>query len=204
MTRVWHVRQWVGTPSNTCLVHTLLLVRSRRICCRKDKGLVVKKNHGPVCIREWGTWTWGGCWCEYYSVVRYTILLSLERKDYSVSDIRVIVIVVVCTMWNTYNGQILDPLSVVIVLSTMWNTHKISWKSIISIYFISHPLLENEYTVHFISFHTNTQDLHFIVVVKWILMSINETVRVLCLLIFLRVSRPRLTIKLFLGYWLIW
>jgi hypothetical protein len=26
--------------------------RSHRIFCRKDKGLVVKKKHGTVCIRE--------------------------------------------------------------------------------------------------------------------------------------------------------
>ena len=29
--------------------HTIVN-RSHRICCRKGKGLVPKKNHGPVCM----------------------------------------------------------------------------------------------------------------------------------------------------------
>jgi hypothetical protein len=29
--------------------HTIVN-RSHRICCRKGKGLVAKKNHGPVCM----------------------------------------------------------------------------------------------------------------------------------------------------------
>ncbi len=52
--------------------------RSRRICCQLGKGLVTKKTHGPVFIREWGSWTWGGFWCKYYSDVRYT---SEEHED---------------------------------------------------------------------------------------------------------------------------
>jgi len=31
-----------------------IVKRSRRICCRKDKGLVAKKTHEPVYMRERG------------------------------------------------------------------------------------------------------------------------------------------------------
>jgi hypothetical protein len=41
--------------------------------------LIVKKNRGPVCMREWGTWGWGGFWCEYYSAVRYTTVNRSRR-----------------------------------------------------------------------------------------------------------------------------
>jgi hypothetical protein len=34
------------------VVRYTIVNRSRRICCRQDKGLVAKKTHGPVCIRE--------------------------------------------------------------------------------------------------------------------------------------------------------
>ena len=27
----------------------------------QDKVSVAKKTHEPVCIREWGAWSWGGC-----------------------------------------------------------------------------------------------------------------------------------------------
>ena len=33
-------------------VRYTIVNRSHRICCRKGKGLVMKKTHGPVCIRE--------------------------------------------------------------------------------------------------------------------------------------------------------
>jgi hypothetical protein len=33
-------------------VRYTIVNRSRRIFCRKDQGLVAKKNHGPVCMRE--------------------------------------------------------------------------------------------------------------------------------------------------------
>ena len=36
------------------VVRYTIVNRSRRICCRKGKGLVTKKNHGPVCMRERG------------------------------------------------------------------------------------------------------------------------------------------------------
>jgi hypothetical protein len=36
-------------------VRYTIVNRSRRICCRKVKGLVTKKTHGPVCIRERGS-----------------------------------------------------------------------------------------------------------------------------------------------------
>jgi hypothetical protein len=35
-------------------VRYTIVNRSRRICCRKGKGLVAKKTHGPVCMRERG------------------------------------------------------------------------------------------------------------------------------------------------------
>jgi hypothetical protein len=42
-------------PNTTLLSDTLLVVnRSRRICYRKDLGLVAKKTHGPVWMRERG------------------------------------------------------------------------------------------------------------------------------------------------------
>ena len=51
----------------------------------RTKVWLRKKTHGPVCRREWGVWAWGGCWCEFYSVVRYTkVNRSLRiccRKD---------------------------------------------------------------------------------------------------------------------------
>ena len=36
------------------VVRYTIVNRSRRICCRKGKGLVGQKNHGPVCMRERG------------------------------------------------------------------------------------------------------------------------------------------------------
>ena len=30
-------------------------------------------------MREWGAWVWGGCWCEFYSAVRYTIVKIRKR-----------------------------------------------------------------------------------------------------------------------------
>ncbi len=59
-------------------VRYTILNRSRRKC-HKDKGLVVKKTHEPVCMWECGSWAWGGCWCEYYVTVRYTILNRSRR-----------------------------------------------------------------------------------------------------------------------------
>ncbi len=83
-----------------CPVRYTIVNRSRRICCRKDKGLVVKKTmdpvhvrvrnmsmgwvlvwillsckkkHGPVCMRERGAWAQGGSSCECYYNVRCTI-----------------------------------------------------------------------------------------------------------------------------------
>jgi hypothetical protein len=53
--------------------------RSVRICYHKDKGLVLKKNHVPVSMWEWGEWGWGGYWYEIYSVVRYTIVNRSHR-----------------------------------------------------------------------------------------------------------------------------
>jgi hypothetical protein len=52
------------------VVRYTIVNRSRRICCWNGKGLVAEKTHGPVRLRERESWSWGGCWCEYYSVVR--------------------------------------------------------------------------------------------------------------------------------------
>ncbi len=65
----------VGAGVNTSVIRYTIVNRSHKIC-HKGKGLVAKKNHGPLWMWERGEWSlgWGGCWCEYYSVVRYTIV----------------------------------------------------------------------------------------------------------------------------------
>ena len=69
---------WNGNKSRNKLHQ--LVNRSRRMC-QKDKGLVVKKNPGPVSMKEWVTWSWGGCYRECYNNVRCTLdrLLIMNR-----------------------------------------------------------------------------------------------------------------------------
>ena len=61
------------------VVRYTIVNRSHRIFFLKGIGLVVKKKHEPVCMSEWGEWSWGGCWCEWYSDVRYTIVNRSRR-----------------------------------------------------------------------------------------------------------------------------
>jgi hypothetical protein len=48
-----------GEYTTLCVYYSVvrytIVNRSHRICCRKGKGLVVKKTHGPVWMRERGS-----------------------------------------------------------------------------------------------------------------------------------------------------